>query len=157
MGRKCAIYNRISVGTSEDLAKKTCELIDYCVNTLGITEYVVFEEISPVNDTRIEFNDMMNRIKEKEFTDALTFDFTRYYRYNNKKLGDILQEIDRKGVTIHFKNNNSIMYIRKQQDGEKLEEQKNKLQECGDNLARFLECDTDVYIGLEPENNKIKG
>ncbi|MBE5813016.1 MAG: recombinase family protein [Clostridiales bacterium] len=174
MERKCAIYNRLSYGTPDDLAKKTSELINYCVNELHINDFVVFEEISSVNDERKEFNDMMNRIKEKEFTDALTTDLNRYCRYDNKKLGNIIREIDNNDVTIHFKNDKSVLYVRKvEEDSNTLEEQKNKLKEyveesgvveynivenyqCGDNLARFLECDADVYIGFGPENNKTK-
>lgn len=169
MERKCAIYNRMSMGTPEELAKKTCELIDYCVNYLGIKSYVVFEEISPVNGSRGEFNGMMNRIKEKEFTDALTFDFTRYYRNDNEKLGEILAEINDCNVMIHLKNEKSIFHIyRPTPNAETLEEQKKSINEhmanrekslkdivdyhCSlKNLAKYLGYEVGVYAGLEPE------
>ena len=69
MERKCAIYNRLSYDNSDELMKMREELIEYCENNLLIKDYVVFEEIASVEKERKEFNQMVERIHNGEFTD----------------------------------------------------------------------------------------
>jgi len=159
MKRKCVIYNRLTRGTFGDLANGTNELIEYCTNFLKIDDCEVFEELSPENGSRVSFDKMMEKIREKEFTDVLTFDISRYHRRNAKILGRILKEIDSYGVKIHFKNNKSTFYIRKPiADSPRL---KNKIKEitdyyCApDNMACFLGYEVGTYAGMKSECENI--
>jgi len=159
MNKKCAIYNRLTMGTVEQLKKRTNELIEYCVNVLKIDNYEVFEEICPEDGEREEFHDMMKKIAEKEFTDALTYDFSRYYRTDNKKLGQILKDIDYHGVRIHAKDGNVLFYIRKRENSLSTSEAENQTRDIGDyycnpnNYAPILGYEPGVFAGMKLEND----
>lgn len=67
-------------------------LINYCKEKLHIDKFVVFEEIGSVLKERKEFDDMIKRIHQKEFTDLLVYHSNRIYRaeYNQEKFDNIV-------------------------------------------------------------------
>ena len=75
MKKKCAIYNRLSTPNKELLQSKREELIKYCKDTLKIEDYVIYEEIASLNSSRHQFEEMMKKILEKEFSDALVYNY----------------------------------------------------------------------------------
>lgn len=103
IGKKCAIYNRLSISDDKQLILKRKELIDYCTNVLKIDNYVIFEEVSSIEDERPEFNNMLKRIEESEFTDILVFDKNRIYRrnYNSEIYDKIFNKIVNSNVNIN--------------------------------------------------------
>lgn len=101
--RKCAIYNRYSVEASERLAETRGKLIAYCQENLGISDYVLFEEIGSVLEKREVFEDMLDRINQGEFTDLLVCQFDRLYKpaYDLDKFVEIIEALQEK-VTVHI-------------------------------------------------------
>ena len=91
--KKCAIYNRFSVKNDEAFEKTRQELIKYCEESLGITDYVIFEEVASVKAKRKVFD---------EFSDVLVKHPNRLYRaeYNREKFDDIVFDITRNGANI---------------------------------------------------------
>lgn len=103
MNKKCAIYNRLSVKNDNQLELKRTELIKYCKDVLKIEEYELFEEVSSVLEERKEFNQMMERIEKKEFTDILVYHTDRIYkpRYDRVKYIEYLDIIKHSDVELH--------------------------------------------------------
>lgn len=103
MERKCAIYNRLSYDNSEKLKKIREELIDCCKNELLINDCVVFEEIASVEDERKEFNQMIERIHNKEFTDLLVYHPDRIYKatYDKEKFDEIIKDMAKYDIQFH--------------------------------------------------------
>lgn len=95
MKKKCAIYNRLSNQNNELLQAKRDELIKYCKDTLKIDDYVIYEEVSSLNSSRHQFNEMMKKIDEKEFSDILVYNLYNIYRlnYNDEKFFRIIERI----------------------------------------------------------------
>lgn len=112
MERKCAIYNRLSYDNTDKLKKIREELVECCKNDLLINDYVVFEEIASVEDERKEFNEMIRRIQDKEFTDLLVYHPDRIYKatYNKEKFDKIIKEIAKYNIQLHsiIKKENNI-------------------------------------------------
>lgn len=100
--KKCAIYNRFSVKNDEAFEKTRQELIKYCEESLGITDYVIFEEVASVKAKRKVFDEMIDRIHHHEFSDVLVKHPNRLYRaeYNREKFDDIVFDITRNGANI---------------------------------------------------------
>ncbi len=103
--RRCAIYNRYSVDDPERLAEVRGRLLTYCTDTLGIEDYVLFEEIGSVLEKREVFDDMMNSIENGEFTDLLVNHIDRIFKpaYDPEKLARIVGDIGSK-INIHTVN-----------------------------------------------------
>ena len=103
--RCCAIYNRYSTDDFERLAEVRGKLITYCTETLGVTDYVLFEEVGSVLEKREVFDDMMVRIKTGEFTDLLVNHIDRIFKpvYDLEAFAKIVGEISSK-VNIHSVN-----------------------------------------------------
>lgn len=103
MERKCAIYNRLSYDNSDELMKMREELIEYCKNYMLIKDYVVFEEIASVENERKEFNQMIERIHNSEFTDLLVYHPDRIYKatYNNEKFDEIISDMAQYNIQFH--------------------------------------------------------
>jgi len=103
--RRCAIYNRHSIDDSERLAEVRGTLITYCVKNLGITDYVLFEEVGSVLDNRTVFDGLMARIKNGEFSDLLVNHIDRIFKpaYDPEMFVSIIGEISAR-VNIHTFN-----------------------------------------------------
>jgi len=118
MERKCAIYNRISMGTQEELTERRAKLIDYCINTLKIKDITVFEEIASVLHKREEFDDMIKKIHNNEYTDLLVEHPDRLYKatYNKKIFDDIVVDIASCGVELHSMKVDFIINVEEMMD-----------------------------------------
>lgn len=103
MERKCALYCRYSIDNKEMIEKQKNELIKYCKEYLEIMNYELFVEIGSVDKKRPVFDELMKRIRNKEFTDLLVQHPNRIYRaeYDKRKFDDIIMEINRNGVSMH--------------------------------------------------------
>lgn len=103
IGKKCAIYNRLSVSNDEQLKLNRKELIAYCNSVLKIDNYVLFEEVASLNDDRVQFNEMMSRIDKNEFTDILVYNTNRIYRanYDREIYKNIFEKIRFSSATLH--------------------------------------------------------
>lgn len=101
--RKCAIYNRISIGDQNQLEEDRKELISYCKENLRIDDFVIFEEISSVLSDREEYNNMIEKINNHEFTDLLVAHPDRLFKasYNQEKFDEIVNNISKCNVTLH--------------------------------------------------------
>lgn len=104
--RRCAIYNRYSVDNPERLAEVRGVLLTYCADTLGITDYVLFEDVGSVLEKREAFDDMVTRIENGEFTDLLVYSIDRLFKpaYSTAKFWKIVKGINDK-VDIHVVKN----------------------------------------------------
>lgn len=83
--RKAAIYVRVSTSYQIDkdsLPMQKRDLEAYCELILGIADYVVFEDAgySGKNTDRPAFQNMMSRIKDREFTHLLVWKIDRISR-----------------------------------------------------------------------------
>lgn len=103
MKNKCAIYNRYSINDEKKIIKHRQELINYCKQILKIDDFVLFEDIGSLTEERADFNEMMSRLNNGEFTDLLTYSFNRIYRieYDRKIFNNIICDIASKNVNIH--------------------------------------------------------
>ncbi len=103
MERKCAIYNFYSIDDKERLENNRNELIKYCVEQLGITDYEIFEDVGSMLKERKDFNRMIEQIHSKKITDLLVKHPNRIFRaeYDKKKFDEIVTDIDRQGVLMH--------------------------------------------------------
>ena len=100
--RRCAIYNRHSVDDPERLAEMRGKLLTYCKDTLGISDYVLFEEIGSCLEKREAFDDMVARVERGEFTDLLVYSIDRLYKpaYSTARFWKIVKGLNAK-VEIH--------------------------------------------------------
>ncbi len=100
--RRCAIYNRHSVDDPERLAEMRGKLLTYCKDTLGISDYVLFEEIGSCLEKREAFDDMVARVERGEFTDFLVYSIDRLFKpaYSTAKFWKIVKGFNAK-VEIH--------------------------------------------------------
>lgn len=98
---KCAIYNRYSVPNQDKLDEMRIAMVNHC-ESLGIRDYVLFEEIGSVLGKREQFDEMMSRIRDGEFTDLIVMHPDRLYKatYDPQKFFEIITTINEK-VTIH--------------------------------------------------------
>lgn len=102
MERVCAIYNSHSTSAKE-LIRMREELIKYCKKELKIEKFVLFEDIGSVLKEREDFNDMIDRIHKKEFTDLLVYHPDRIYKatYDKEKFDKIIIDIASYNVDLH--------------------------------------------------------
>ena len=100
--RHCAIYNRHSVDNPERLAEMRGKLLTYCKDTLGILDYVLFEDVGSCLEKREAFDDMVARVERGEFTDLLVFTIDRLFKpaYSTAKFWKIVNGLNAK-VDIH--------------------------------------------------------
>lgn len=105
--RQCAIYNRHSVNDSERLTEMRGKLLTYCKETLGITDYVLFEEVGSCLEKREAFDDMVARIENGEFTDLVVYSIDRLFKpaYSTAKFWKIVKGINDR-VDIHIVKKN---------------------------------------------------
>ena len=108
---KCAIYNRYSVPNQNKMDEMRTAMVNHC-KSLGISDYVLFEEIGSVLEKREQFDEMMSRIQNREFTDLIVMHPDRLYKatYDSQKFSEIIATIN-KNVTIHSvkKENDQFM------------------------------------------------
>lgn len=104
--RQCAIYNRHSVNDSERLTEMRGKLLTYCKETLGITDYVLFEEVGSCLEKREAFDDMVLRVERGEFTDLLVYSIDRLFKpaYSTTRFWKIVKGLNAK-VEIHVIKN----------------------------------------------------
>lgn len=103
--RKCAIYNRYSIEDNKRMAETRERLIAYCADTLGITDFLLFEEVGSVIEKREVFDDMMEHIEKGEFTDLLVNHIDRIFKpaYDSARFIELIERIQLKAV-IHIVN-----------------------------------------------------
>lgn len=101
----CAIYNRYSTDDFERLAEVRGKLITYCTETLGVTDYMLFEEVGSCLEKRDVFDDMVTRIENGEFTDLLVNHIDRIFKpaYDKTHFIELVERIQLK-VVIHILN-----------------------------------------------------
>ena len=104
--RQCAIYNRHSVNDSERLTEMRGKLLTYCKENLGITDYILFEEIGSCLEKREAFDDMVLRVERGEFTDLLVYSIDRLFKpaYSTTRFWKIVKGLNAK-VEIHVIKN----------------------------------------------------
>lgn len=103
--RCCAIYNRHSVNDPKRLAEMRGTLLTYCKDILGISDYVLFEEVGSCLEKRDVFDDMVTRIENGEFTDLLVNHIDRIFKpaYDKTHFIELADRIQSKAV-IHILN-----------------------------------------------------
>lgn len=105
---KAALYIRVSTHYQIDkdsLPFQRSELINYAKYALGITDYEIFEDAgySGKNTDRPKFQEMMTRIRNKEFTHLLVWKIDRVSR-NLLDFCDMYEEIKKYGCVFVSKN-----------------------------------------------------
>ncbi|MCI9976269.1 recombinase family protein [Clostridioides difficile] len=105
---KSALYVRVSTHYQVDkdsLPFQRQELINYSKYVLGIDDYEIFEDAgySGKNTDRPAFKDMMNRVRNKEFTHILVWKIDRISR-NLLDFCDTYEEIKKLNVIFISKN-----------------------------------------------------
>lgn len=100
---KVAIYIRVSTHHQidrESLPFQRQELENYCRYVLGILEYVIFEDAgySAKNTDRPDYQEMMSRVRQGEFTHLLVWKLDRISR-NLRDFTELWDEIKEYGVT----------------------------------------------------------
>ncbi|MCT4664613.1 MAG: recombinase family protein [Flavobacteriales bacterium] len=108
MKQKAALYIRVS--TTHQIDKDSLpfqreELKNYSKYILGIDDYVIFEDAgySGKNTLRPAFQDMMKRIREKEFSHLLVWKIDRISR-NLKDFSEMYDELKKYNITFISKN-----------------------------------------------------
>lgn len=106
--KKVAIYTRVSTNYQIDkdsLPYQKNELIKYAEYALGITNYEIFEDAgySGKNTDRPAFQDMMKRVRSKEFSHILVLKIDRISR-NLLDFATMYEEIKKYGATFVSKN-----------------------------------------------------
>ena len=91
--RKCVIYNRYSADNQERLEGTREKLISYCVETLGISDYVLFEEVCSVLEEREVVDDMIAQIGQNMFTDLLVLHIDRLQKYDYTALSECVSSL----------------------------------------------------------------
>lgn len=83
---KIAIYNRVPTYYQEHhLAAQRHELMDYCQNSLGVSNWEIFDEVG-IFDREVDrsaFQEMMRRVRQGEFSHILV-----------EKLDNLLHDYD---------------------------------------------------------------
>lgn len=105
---KAAIYVRVSTHHQIDkdsLPLQKSDLINYAKYVLGINNYIIFEDAgySGKNTDRPGFQDMMSRIRKKEFTHLLVWKIDRISR-NLLNFCDMYEEIKKYNCIFVSKN-----------------------------------------------------
>lgn len=105
---KVAIYVRVSTHHQIDkdsLPFQKKELINYCKYILGIDEYEIFEDAgySGKDTDRPAYQDMISRIREREFSHLLVFKLDRISR-NLLDFSQMYDELKKYNVTFISKN-----------------------------------------------------
>ena len=105
---KVAIYVRVSTHHQIDkdsLPFQKKELINYCKYILGIDEYEIFEDAgySGKDTDRPAYQDMISRIREREFSHLLVFKLDRISR-NLLDFSQMYEELKKFNVTFISKN-----------------------------------------------------
>lgn len=109
MGKhKAALYVRVSTHHQIDrdsLPYQRQELINYCKYVLGIDDYEIFEDAgySAKNTDRPQFQEMMARIRNGEFTHLLVWKIDRISR-NLKDFTEMYDELKQCDITFISKN-----------------------------------------------------
>lgn len=105
---KAALYVRVS--TSHQIDKDSLpfqrqELSNYSKYVLGIDDFEIFEDAgySGKNTARPKYQEMMSRIKDKEFTHLLVWKIDRISR-NLKDFTEMYDELKNYGITFISKN-----------------------------------------------------
>ncbi|WFD11976.1 recombinase family protein [Tepidibacter hydrothermalis] len=106
--KKAALYVRVSTSHQVDkdsLPFQRKELINYSKYLLGIDDYEVFQDAgySGKNTDRPAFQDMMRRVRKKEFTHILVWKIDRVSR-NLRDFTEMYDEVKKYGVTFISKN-----------------------------------------------------
>ncbi len=106
--QKAALYLRVSTEYQIDkdsLPMQKRDLIAYCELLLGITDYVIFEDAgySGKNTDRPAFQDMMSRIRKREFSHVLVWKIDRISR-NLLDFAKMYDEFQEYRVTFVSKN-----------------------------------------------------
>ena len=106
--QKAALYLRVSTEYQADkdsLPMQRKDLVAYSTLVLGIEDYVVFEDAgySGKDVERPAFQQMMSRIRKKEFTHVLVWKIDRISR-NLMDFSNMYQEFQDYGVTFVSKN-----------------------------------------------------
>ncbi|MCT8975537.1 recombinase family protein [Clostridium sp. CX1] len=106
--KKAALYVRVSTHFQIDkdsLPLQRQDLINYAKYILGIDDYEIFEDAgySGKNTARPAYQDMMSRIRAKEFSHLLVWKIDRISR-NLLNFCDMYEEIKRYGVVFVSKN-----------------------------------------------------
>lgn len=103
MQKRCAIYHRLSIPNTQQINKEKEELIKYCKEVLKIDNIDVFIDEGTVTNHRENFENMMKRIENEEFTDLLVYSMDRLYkpRYNLQIYKQIIKNIENNNVHIH--------------------------------------------------------
>ncbi len=103
--RCCAIYNRHSVNDPERLTEMRDKLLTYCKETLGISDYILFEEVGSCLEKRAVFDDMVTRIENGVFTDLLVNHIDRIFKpaYDVARFIELIERIQSKAV-LHILN-----------------------------------------------------
>lgn len=106
--KKVAIYIRVSTNHQIDkdsLPMQRKDLIAYSSLLLGIENYVIFEDAgySGKNTDRPAFQQMMSRVRNKEFSHVLVWKIDRISR-NLLDFAGMYQELKKLGVTFVSKN-----------------------------------------------------
>jgi len=91
--RRCAIYNRYSTDDPIVLAATREKLVAYCVETLGISDYVLFEEVTTVLGEREVFDGMMAQIGQNKFTDLLVVHIDRLQKYDYARMTECIGDL----------------------------------------------------------------
>lgn len=108
---KSALYTRTATLLNNDsLLHQRQELINYSKNVLGIEDYEIFEDAgcSGVNTDRPKYNEMMSRIRNKEFTHLLVWRIDRISR-NTKDFIEIYNELKANDVTLISRNDQDFL------------------------------------------------
>lgn len=105
---KVALYVRVSTHHQIDkdsLPFQKKELINYCKYILGIDDYEIFEDAgySGKDTDRPAYQDMISRIREREFTHLLVFKLDRISR-NLLDFSQMYEELKKFNVTFISKN-----------------------------------------------------
>lgn len=106
--KKAALYVRVSTMHQIDkdsLPFQKQELSNYAKYALGIDDFELFEDAgySAKNTDRPQYQDMMNRIRAKEFTHLLVWKIDRISR-NLKDFTEMYDELKSRGIVFVSKN-----------------------------------------------------
>lgn len=106
--KKAALYVRVSTHFQVDrdsLPFQRKDLTNYCKYVLGIDDYEIFEDAgySGKDTDRPAYQDMMRRVRSKEFTHILVWKIDRISR-NLRDFTDMYEEIKDYGTTFISKN-----------------------------------------------------
>ncbi len=106
--KKAALYVRVSTAHQIDkdsLPFQRSELINYSKYVLGIDDYEIFEDAgySAKNTERPKYQEMMARIRKKEFTHLIVWKIDRISR-NLRDFTEMYDELKECGTTFISKN-----------------------------------------------------